>query len=43
MEMLALQSQINPFLLCTLNSIRWLSELQGADKVTPDAGCLVGF
>lgn len=35
MEMLALQSQINPhFMYNTLNSILWLSELQGADKVT---------
>lgn len=35
MEMLALQAQINShFLYNTLNSILWLSELQGADKVT---------
>lgn len=35
MEMLALQAQINPhFLYNTLNSALWLSELQGADKVS---------
>ena len=42
MEMLALQSQINPhFMYNTLNSIRWLSELQGADKVTQMLDALV--
>lgn len=42
MEMLALQSQINPhFMYNTLNSIRWLSELQGADKVTQMIDALV--
>lgn len=42
MEILALQSQINPhFMYNTLNSIRWMAEIQGADNITQMLDALI--